>query len=402
MNEFFKSRHFIILIATLMGMGALATDTILPAFPLMTLDYQLIQENDIQKMILMYFLGFASTQLLFGLLADRYGRKFVLCLGIVIYILASLSLIFIEQFHWALWARFFQGAGLGAPRVINSAIVRDVSSGKEMAKTMSYATMVFMIIPILAPSIGQIILSFGHWRNIFVMYLIIGVGVIIWVIKALPETLKPEYRRQLSLSNIQEALFSCFHHRPTLIYLAMNAMLYSMLATYISLAEQILQRNVYQLGKHFPYVFALTAIGMVFTSYFNGRLVMRFGMQKILNLALFLMMIVDLLFLSFTLWFSGKPPLILFILFLVPHFMLYNLCMPNLNALIMEPHAKIAGTVSALIGSLMILIGVIIAHFVASQFVGNIYPLVFNFSICALLVFFANIVVNQVKRNQAL
>ena len=185
MNSFFSSKHFILLMATLMGFTAFMIDSILPAFPAMTRFYGLSDANAIHNVVFAYFLGNASTQLLFGLLGDSLGRKKTLLLGFAIYIGASLSLVFTRDFSYLLLGRFLQGAGLAAPRVMVQAIVRDVSAGNRMAQTMSYIMMVFMAVPVLAPSFGQLILKLGDFKTIFHFYWLTGLLVLLWFDAAL-------------------------------------------------------------------------------------------------------------------------------------------------------------------------------------------------------------------------
>lgn len=377
MSAFFKSRHFIVLMAILTGLTALSLDALLPAFGAMSLDFKatLAHENDVQLVIFIYILGFASMQVFYGVLTDRFGRKKILYLGLSIYLIATLCVFFTYSFKALLWARFLQGVGLGGIRVVSQAIVRDVASGRDMARIMSYTTMVFMIVPIIAPSLGLLLLKTGHWKNIFVCFLLAGVALLIWAGRVLPETMSHDHRMPLTFNNIQSALLACFLHKPTLIYMFINGLLYGGLMSYIGQSEQILGREVYGLGDKFPLVFALCSSGMILSSFVNTRLVMKFKLQTLVQSALVAMLVVDSVLLWDTLWGSGKPALWGFIVCITLHLMAYNLCMPNLNALLMEAHHKIAGTASSIIGTTMLLLGTLIAHLVASHFNATVYPL---------------------------
>ncbi|MDO4435281.1 MAG: multidrug effflux MFS transporter [Cardiobacteriaceae bacterium] len=377
MSAFFRSKHFIFLIACLTGLTALSLDALLPAFAAMSADFAstLQHENDIQLVIFVYILGFASMQIVYGILADRYGRKPMLYLGLGIYLLATASVFCLTSFKALLLARFCQGLGLGALRVMSQAVVRDVASGKDMARIMSYSVMVFMIIPILAPSLGLLVLKTGSWKNIFWFFLLAGIIMAVWSIRVLPETLSPDNRMPLTFKNIQSALSACFKHRPTLVYMMMNGALYGGLMSYIGQSEQILGRDVYSLGDKFPLVFAFCTSGMILSSFINTKLVMKFRLQQLVLGSLSLMFIVDGGLIISTIIGNGKPNLWFFIASITLHLMAYNLTMPNLNALMMEAHQKIAGTASSIIGTTMLLIGTCIAHLVASQFNGTVYPL---------------------------
>lgn len=376
--------------ATLMGFTAFMIDSILPAFPAMTRFYGLSDANAIHNVVFAYFLGNASTQLLFGLLGDSLGRKKTLLLGFAIYIGASLSLVFTRDFSYLLLGRFLQGAGLAAPRVMVQAIVRDVSAGNRMAQTMSYIMMVFMAVPVLAPSFGQLILKLGDFKTIFHFYWLTGLLVLLWFLVKLPETLAPGRRQPLSLKQSREALALFFRNRVVLLYLIISALLFSMLTSYISQAEQILARDVYRLGDLFPYVFASVASGIIIAAFLNGKLVMKYGMQRMLDASLIGLLLVDSLLVLLTLLGGGKPPLLPLVLLLAGHFICYSQAMNNLNALLMQSFAAIAGVAAALFGTLMTVGGVLLGGLISQQYNGTVYPLTLGFFLAALLSFALN------------
>lgn len=376
MTAFFRSWHFIALIAVMTGLSALSIDAILPAFPDLTAAFALppAEENRIQHMVFMFMLGFAIMQLIFGILTDILGRKKLILLGIALYVLASAATFFIHDYELLLLARFMQGAGIAAPRVISMAVVRDVSHGRDMSRILSFVTMVFLIIPALAPFIGQLMLTLGDWHNIFWLFIVMGMAVLLWTAAVLPETLPLTARRPFSLASLAGAFGDILRHPPTLICMFILSLMFSMMMMYISQAEQIFQRDVYALGDKFPMVFALVTVGMFLASFANTRLVMKMGMQRVILLALVCMSVIDGSLLAVTFASHGKPPLVLFMALLIAHLFCFGLVMPNLNSLILEPHQHIAGTVSALIGSLMSIIGIGIAHQVAARFDGTLHP----------------------------
>lgn len=400
MTAFFRSWHFIALIAIMTGLSALSIDAVLPAFPDLTQAFALPPEaeNRIQLMVFVFMLGFAIMQLVFGILTDIFGRKMLILLGIGIYVLASAATFFISDYDWLLLARFMQGAGIAAPRVVSMAVVRDVSHGREMSRILSFVTMVFLIIPAVAPFIGQFVLSFGNWHSIFWLFILIGMAVLVWTAWVLPETLPPESRRAFNVASLHEAMRQIIRHRPTLVCMGIIGMMFSMMMTYISQAEQIFQRDVYALGDKFPIVFALVTIGMFAASLINSKVVMQRGMQRVILLALISMVAIDALLLFATMLGGGKPPLPVFMTLLIAHLFCFGLIMPNLNSLILEPHHKIAGTVSALIGSLMSVLGIGIAQQISSRFDGTLYPFAIGYFSIATL---ALVAFGWVRRSKA-
>ncbi|UJF23718.1 multidrug effflux MFS transporter [Suttonella sp. R2A3] len=397
MNPFFTSRRFILFIALMISLAALGIDAVLPAFEQMTDAFGLsaAEENRIQQVIFSFMLGLALFQLPFGIFADIYGRKIMLCIGVGIYILASFSVLFIDSFSGLLIARFAQGAGLASARVLSLTIVRDVSSGREMSRIMSFVMMVFIFVPILAPSIGQLVMLQGSWHSVFWLFIIMGSIMITWTLLELPETITPEQRSRFDAKHILASIRACLTHVPTLIYLAMLGLLFTMLMVYISQSEQIFQRDVYGLGKWFPVVFGVTASGMILASWTNSRLVMRVGMHKMVVFALTGMLLNDVVLLLCAFSGGGIMPLPLFVALLMGHMFFYGIAMPNLNSLILEPHFKIAGTASALVGMVMTIVGVALAHAISGQFNGTLYPLTLGYASISLVIFILNIMVNR-------
>lgn len=400
MSAFFRSWHFIALMAVMSGLSALSIDAVLPAFPELTDAFALPpeQENRIQNMVFMFMLGFSLMQFVFGVLTDIFGRKVLTCIGIVIFILASASTFFISDFKWLLFARFMQGVGVAAPRVISMAVIRDVMSGREMSRTLSFITMVFLMIPVFAPSVGQLVLKLGDWHSIFWLFIAMGLILLVWLISVLPETLPREARRPFRWQSLKDALLEVARHPPTVIAMLMQGMMFSMMMSYISQAEQIFQRDVYALGDWFPIVFAMATSGMFAASLLNTRLVMKIGMRRVIWIALVAMVSVDTLLFIATFANSGKPPLALFLILLIAHLFCFSLTMPNLTSLILEPHQRIAGTVSALIGSLMSIIGIAIAHLIAAQFDGTLHTFATSYIIIASSALIAFYWVNRLSR----
>lgn len=399
MTDYFKSFGFIVLLAALSGLSAFGIDGVLPAFPEMKRFFGLDEArgNDIQLVVYVFMLGFAMMQLLFGVMADFFGRKRLLLAGIVIYVLASVLIIFTNDFQHFLWLRFLQGAGLAAPRVIAMAVVRDVVSGREMSRILSFVTMVFLLVPIFAPSIGQLAIHFGDWHTVFYLLVVAGIGMLVWVGVRLPETLPKAARKPPNVGNIVNALKMCFVHRPTLVYMLMLGMMFGMMMTYIGQSEQIYGSEVYQLGDKFALAFAVTALGMVAASFLNSQLVMRLGMRRIVFFALLLMLTVDSVLLVSALLTGGKPPLGLFMGLLIVHLFCFSMSMPNLNSLILEPHGAIAGTVSAVVGTLMSVFGVVLASQIARYFDGTVLPLAFGWVALSVLCNVSNVYVNRLS-----
>ena len=159
--------EFVALIAAIMSLNALAIDVMLPALPHMGEALGVGDDNDRQFVVSVYMIGFGVGQLLIGPLSDRFGRRAALLAGIGLYIAAAVAATLAPSFGALLALRLIQGLGAASTRVVATAVVRDRFSGQAMAEVMSLAFMVFMVIPVVAPGMGEVLMAFGPWQSIF-------------------------------------------------------------------------------------------------------------------------------------------------------------------------------------------------------------------------------------------
>src|SRR3546814_89155 len=211
-------KEFVALIASLMALNALAIDAMLPALPAMGDALDIVHENDRQWIIAAYVLGLGAAQLFWGPLADRFGRRRVLLAGVASYVLFSVAAALAGSFAMMIAARVMQGTSAAATRVLAVSIVRDRFAGRAMAKVMSLTFIVFLAVPMLAPTLGQAILLFAPWRWIFVLLALSGLAVLIWVFIRLPETLHPEHRLEISLQRWKVAWLTVVSERMSVGY----------------------------------------------------------------------------------------------------------------------------------------------------------------------------------------
>lgn len=386
-NPFFQSKQFIFLMAAAMGSTAMGLDSVLPIFPEMSQYFHLPdhERNRIQHVIFVFLLGFAVFQLIFGVLADVVGRKILMLFGLGIYSLATVAVFFVHDFETLLWLRLIQGAGLAAPRVLTMCIVRDVSHGQQMSRLMSFIMMVFLVVPVIAPAIGQASAALGNWQSVFLMLLALGVILFLWIGISLPETLPRAQRLPLRPRNIGRAIMEVMSDRVSICYMLMIGILYGMLITYLGQAEQIMQRDIFKMGKWFPLFFALVVIGMISANLTNAKIVLHTKINRIITRALQLIILVDVFFICVVVRGDGVIPLAAYILILIVHFFAFGLAMPNLNAMIMEPFQHIAGTASSLVGAISSIVGIAIAQFAGGLYNQTLYPLAISFFASSLL-----------------
>ncbi|MBU1174317.1 MAG: multidrug effflux MFS transporter [Alphaproteobacteria bacterium] len=361
--------EFIALIAAMMALNALAIDVMLPAFPNIGESLGVAVENDRQYMLTVYMLGFGVSQLVYGPLSDRFGRRAPLLVGIGIYMVAALLTPWSPSYAGLLALRFIQGIGAAGTRVISQSIVRDTFSGRAMAEIMSLVFMIFMLIPIIAPGIGQVLLLAGHWSLIFVFMAALGGIIGLWVLFRLPETLRPEDQRSLRPAVIIDGFRIVFSNRMAMLYAAAGIFIFAALNGYINLAQQIYV-DIYGLGVLFPFAFGAMGIVMAISNFMNSRMVGRIGMRRLSHYALlgYLFFASVLLVLSL----FGIPPLWLFMTLFALVMFHFGWIGGNMNALSMEPLGKVAGTASAVFGFLQTVGGALIGLGISQSFNGTL------------------------------
>ncbi len=382
------SRHnlsqveFIALIALMMALTALSIDIMLPALPAIGAALGVADPNDRQTIIISYVLGFSVGQLAYGRLSDRYGRKPVLMLGLAVFVGGSLVASLSSSFVLLLAARTVQGLGAAAPRVIAIAIVRDLYTGRQMARVMSFAMMVFILIPVLAPSVGQGLLTLGTWRWTFDTLFLVGLIVAAWTAFRLPET-KDDGGGGAPLS-LGTSLKLALETPQTLGYAIGAGFIFGCLMSYVSSAQQVFV-DVFHLGADFPIAFGAIASLMALAALTNANLVERIGMRRVSHTALtgFVAVSVGLAGAA-ALGFATLP---LFAALMGALFFLFGLIVPNFNALAMEPQGHNAGMASSLIGFATTGAGAVFGGIVGHLFNGTVLPLALGFSCLSALSF---------------
>ncbi len=257
--------EFVILSALLVSLTAMSIDIMLPALPQIGRTFGIPGSNDQQQIVLYFFGGMAIGQLFYGPLSDRYGRKPLLLTGLLIYLAAAITAVSTSDYNVFLWSRFVQGFGGAAGRILVTAIVRDMLSGRPMARMMSIVMTVFVAVPMFAPAVGQGIAALGSWRTIFYFLIAVALIAIAWSSARLPETRKQTSRAPVTYG---QAFAAVLASRVTVGYTVASGFLFGFLTTYVSTAQQVFV-DVFKLGDRFPLAFGLVAC-MVATSNFTN------------------------------------------------------------------------------------------------------------------------------------
>ena len=373
--------EFVSLVAALMAINALAIDIMLPGLSQISEYYQLTNPNDQQLIVFSFVLGFGFPQLFFGPASDRFGRKGLLKISLIGYILAAIACAMTQSFTLMLVMRFVQGAFAAGVRVIAVSIVRDVTAGRAMARIMSLVMTVFMIVPIIAPAIGMGIMTVASWKWTFGVLAIFAGVVLVWVEIRLPETLGNEDRHELSFMRTFKNYREVLSNRTTFGYMTASGIIFGSLFAFIAASEQIFS-DVFGRGDKFALWFALIAGSLAVANLTNASLVERYGMRRIshaVTVAFVLLSTANIVLMQF-----GGGNFFVFLTLFSLTFACFGMMGANFSAIAMEPQGKMAGTASAVYGFATTTVSAIIGEQVASRFDGSVVPILYGFAVLGL------------------
>jgi DHA1 family bicyclomycin/chloramphenicol resistance-like MFS transporter len=376
--------EFIALIALTFSLIAMSIDSMLPALGNIAADLGARDPNDRQLVLTAFFAGLTLGQFVYGPISDSTGRKPAMYAGIGCFIAGGLICGLTTDFTVMLLGRVLQGFGAAGPRIVAMAMVRDLFAGRAMARIMSFVMAVFILVPILAPSIGQLVLLVAHWR--FIFYGLVAVGVIdfVWLATRQSETLLPKDRAPFSLGHVLRSAREAITHRVTLGYTLATGCIFGAFISYLGTSQQIFQEQ-YGTGRLFAVYFGILAAGIGLASFVNAQLVMRFGMRNLSKWALRAACCLSLTFLLLAWLVDGHPPLWAFVTFMTALFFFNGLLFGNYNALAMEPMGHIAGVAAAVVGSISSLVAVSAGTPIGRLYDGTVIPLVAGFACMALV-----------------
>jgi len=375
--------EFVALMASLMSVVALAIDALLPALEYIGISIGTTQSNDNQMIITMIFLGLGIGPLFFGPISDSLGRKPIVYMGFALFIVASFICVFATSLEIMILGRILQGIGLSAPRTISIAMVRDSYSGDYMAQIMSFITVVFLLVPILAPAMGKFVLDHYNWQAIFYIQLLFSLLVCFWFWKRQPETLSLNYRVPFTAHIFIDGLKEVFKYKSTVGYTVISGFITGSFIVYLSASQQIFQQQ-YGLADEFPYIFAGLAISVGLATFLNGTLVLKFGMERLVTIALIAFFGISL---AYTLLFYGtaNPGVVVLLTFFAIQFFSIGFLFGNLRALAMQPVGHIAGIGAAITGFISTLMAVPLSTYIGSFISDTALPLFIGFSVCGAL-----------------
>lgn len=378
--------EFVALVAMLFATIAISIDAMLPALPEIAATLSPEAPNAAQLVVTSFVLGMGLGTLFTGPLSDAFGRKRVILVGSALYALAALACYFAPSLEILLAARLLQGLAAAAPRTVAIAMVRDLFSGREMAKIMSFVMMIFTIVPALAPLMGQGIIALGGWHAIFLAYILFAGLSMLWLGLRQPETLPPENRRPLHLATLWSGTKQLFTHRIVVVTTLLQTLTLAALFATLSSLQGIFDHQ-FDRAESFPLWFAVIAVASMGGSLLNSRIVMTLGMRRVVQRTYAGVLILSLLALATlgTGLLQDNLSFAMQMLFCIGLFSMMGLTMGNLNALAMEPVGHIAGLAASVISSLATVGSVILAIPIGLAFNGTSTPLILGVTVLTAL-----------------
>lgn len=378
-DDFPLSRgHLLAMISAIMALTAVAIDLMLPAFDEIRDTFGLRDGSaDTGRVVTYFFFGLAVAHLAYGPLTDRFGRKRILYLGMSIYVVGAIGSAVAPTFELMLASRFVWGVGAAGARVIATAIVRDRFEGAVMAKAMSQVMAVFVLVPVFAPALGAGVVSVLPWQAAFWFCVVFAAAVGFWTLR-LPETLDRSLRRPLSVESTGRGFVEVARTRVTGGYTIASVFLQGIMTVYLATSEAVIS-DIFGRRGQFPVVFGAVAAGFGLAAIANGRLVQRFGIDRVVAVGFGWMLSLSALLVVETLG-SDEPGFWVFMPTLGLMLASFMFLMPNLNSAAMDPVGHLAGTASALTGAVRLAGGAALGTLISSQITDSVRPLAIGVS----------------------
>jgi len=391
-------REFIVFVAALMAVNALGVDLMLPALADIGHDLAISAANHRQWVITVYIVGFGAGQLVYGPLADRYGRRPILLIALAGFVAASIFAASSATFPALLGARLLQGLMSASTRVLATAIVRDGASGRQMARTMSVAQMIFFLVPILAPTLGQALLAFGPWRFVFYALATFAAVVLAWTVLRMRETLPVARRVPLSIANLRGSYRLTLTNRYSVGYSLAASLTFGAIIAFVSSAQQVFV-DEFDAGGRFTLLFAICAGSMGVASFANSQLVERLGTRLISQVAVFGLILLSSVHLVVI--FAGVESLASYMVLQALSMTCIGLCGSNFGSMAMEPVGHIAGTASSVQGFITSIGAVAVGSAIGQSYAGTTLPLAIGYLCIGLAVLVIVYVIEEGQLFQA-
>jgi len=389
--------EFVTLVALLMALVSVTINMLLPAFHNITTDFQLKDKNQIQLSISLLYLGLGVSQLFYGALSDSIGRKPTIYIGLTLFILGCTISYQSNNLNTLLIGQIIQGLGLGAPRVMSVAIVRDKFEGNQMAKAMSFIMAIYILTPTVSPILGKSIILVSNWRILFVIYIVFGLLIFLLLKNRMPETLTKEKQKSFTLKYVIKAVGEIFKNKKSMSYIIILGLYSGVFITYLNLSQSIFEFQ-YHLEEHYPYYFAFLALSIGLASFINGKLVNKLGMKKLTKAAIVSSVFIVIPFLIVNYFIT--PPFWVFVIFMFIQLFAYGLLIGNLSALAMQPLGHIAGIGASIVGAISTLISVPLSIFIGNFYNNSTLPIALGFLVAGIISILIFNFTNGIHKNE--
>ncbi|MGR3761710.1 multidrug effflux MFS transporter [Roseobacteraceae bacterium NS-SX3] len=370
--------EFIAMATVLMATIALSIDVMLPALGEMASEFG-VESNQRQMVIVALFVGLAVGQLVFGPMSDSIGRRPAITIGAIFFAVGGLICAMATTFETLIAGRLLQGAGAAGPRIVTVALIRDRFEGAAMARVMSIIMGIFIMVPVLAPSLGQALLLVMPWRGLFTLLSVVCVCGALWLLVRQPETILE--KRSLRIRSFLAGIFEVLADRRAMAFTVAGGLCYGALMGYINSSQQLFQET-YEVGTLYAVLFGFAALFISGATLTNARLVKRFAMDRICVLAVSALIVWSLGFLAVMIVLGDLPGLWLFMVANCPALFLLGLTFGNFNAIALERLGHIAGLAAAVTASVLTMVGVIAAGAIGFSYNETLFPIFFGYVVC--------------------
>lgn len=374
-------REFVVLMAAMMSLNALAIDGMLPALDEIAQALVVPDPNDRQLVVGAYLLAGGVGCLWPGLFADRFGRRPVLFASMALYIVFALACGMVQSFPVLLAMRAAQGFFGAGLVVLPSAIIRDRFEGDKMAQLLSMIFIVFMVVPVLAPSLGQAVLLFASWRWVFVTLAVLAVFAVLWAWSRLPETLHPENRQEIDIGTVLRNLPLTFRTRESIGYVFAAGLTFGGVFGYINMSQQLLGEH-FGVGEDFPIYFGITASTLALSSFVNSRIVERFGARRVSHTGLLLFVGVSVLQVIAALY--AGDSLAIFLPLMAGNLCLLGFLGANFGSIAMQPFYDTAGAASSVQAFVRMVLGAVLGIVIGRSYNDSALPLAIALLVCSI------------------
>lgn len=377
------SKEIIVFTSCSMVLTALGIDIMLPAFA--EVRHHFAVGNDVaqtDKLVTFFFMG-QIMQIVFGYLTDKIGRLPILRFGILLYTLSGFATVFSPSLPWMFFFRFISGMGAAAVFMTSIASVRDRYAGDEMARVMSLVLTLFLFTPVIAPSLGAVVLNYYSWQWVFLVPPIFAVLVFIWSFR-MDESLPVEARNDMKIVELIPKLKSIATDAHFLRYVTIATLIFSVLSSYVSSSERIIG-DIYQRPDLFPVIFGAIGLLMAILSLTNSYFTKRYGAKKTLRIILVLYLAAASVLLGGVLFLGNPPPMVYFFVMIALLMAFTTAGDPNSGALALEFMGENAGLAAAVDGTIFFFIGSGIGAVISSQLTNGVLPLAIGAVVASLI-----------------